>query len=54
MTGMRAEKTPDVEEVLKEAMKINKPVLIDFIIEEEEKVYPMIPAGRSMEEILDR
>ncbi len=55
IVGMRAEKTSDVEKVLKEAIELkNKPVLIDFIIEEEENVYPMIPAGRSMEEILDR
>ncbi len=53
--GLRAERTSDVEKVLKEAVKINnRPVLIDFRIEEEENVYPMIPAGRSMEEILDR
>ena len=53
--GLRAENTSDVDEVLKKAMEINNiPVLIDFKIEEEENVYPMIPAGRSMEEILDR
>jgi len=53
--GLRAEDTSDVDKVLKKALEINNiPVLIDFKIEEEENVYPMIPAGRSMEEILDR
>ena len=53
--GLRAENTSDVDEVLKKAIEINNiPVLIDFKIEEEENVYPMIPAGRSMEEIMDR
>ncbi len=51
--GLRVTKTSEVEEVIKKAMKSkNIPVVIDFLIEEEENVYPMIPAGRSMEDIL--
>lgn len=51
--GLRVTKTSEVEEVINKAMKSkNIPVVIDFLIEEEENVYPMIPAGRSMEDIL--
>ena len=50
--GLRAEKPEDVKKVLKEAIETPKPVLIDFIIEREENVYPMVPAGSPISKML--
>ena len=52
-TGMRIEKPADVEGALKEAMKIrDKVVFLDFITDQNENVYPMIPAGAGQNEMI--
>jgi len=38
--------------VLKEAFKIKKTVFMDFVIDWKEKVYPMVPAGASIDNML--
>jgi acetolactate synthase-1/2/3 large subunit len=43
--GLRTDKPDEVEQVIKKALSINKPVIMDFIVENEECVYPMVPAG---------
>ena len=43
--GLRTDKPGEVEQVIKKALSINKPVIMDFIVENEECVYPMVPAG---------
>jgi acetolactate synthase-1/2/3 large subunit len=43
--GMRVEKKEDVAEALREAIRIDKPVFLDFIVCPEENVTPMVPAG---------
>ncbi len=43
--GMRIQKKVDVENALQEAIKVDKPVIMDFIIHPEENVTPMVPAG---------
>ena len=50
--GLRAEHPDDVKKVLKEAIKTPKPVLIDFIVDREENVYPMVPAGAPISKML--
>ena len=51
--GIRVEKHADVEGAIKEAMKINdKAVFIDFLTERTENVYPMIPAGAGLNEMI--
>jgi len=51
--GMRIEREDQVEEALKKAMEINNlPVVMDFHILREENVYPMIPAGQSVEDMM--
>ena len=37
---------------LKWAIKARRPVLLDFIVSREENVFPMIPAGASVREII--
>lgn len=43
--GMRIQKKEDVEGALKEAIRVDKPVIMDFIVCPEENVTPMVPAG---------
>jgi len=50
--GLRAEKPEEVEPILKEGLSIPKPVIFDFVVEEEESVYPMVPAGAPITEML--
>jgi acetolactate synthase-1/2/3 large subunit len=50
--GLRAEKPSDVVPVLKEALKIKRPVFMDFVVDWKEKVYPMVPAGASIDQML--
>jgi acetolactate synthase-1/2/3 large subunit len=51
--GLRA-KTPDeVVPVLKESLKIkDRPVFMDFVVDWKEKVYPMVPAGAAIDEMI--
>ncbi|GAB4351688.1 MAG: acetolactate synthase 3 catalytic subunit [Gammaproteobacteria bacterium] len=51
--GFLVEKPADVEPVLKEAMKIkDRAVFLDFITDQTENVYPMIPAGAGLNEMI--
>ncbi|MFN3740407.1 MAG: biosynthetic-type acetolactate synthase large subunit [Thermodesulfovibrionales bacterium] len=50
--GLRATKPSEVEPVLKEAFKVKMPVLMDFIVDWKEKVFPMVPAGASIDEMI--
>ncbi|MDO8725888.1 MAG: acetolactate synthase large subunit [Candidatus Methanoperedens sp.] len=51
--GLRAKKKSDVKDVIKEAVKSGQPTVIDFVVEREENVSPMVPAGAAINEILD-
>ncbi len=47
--GFRAEKVSDVDKVIKEALKVkDRPVLMDFVVDPKEDVYPMVPAGEPL------
>ena len=50
--GLRATKPDEVESVLTEGLSINKPVIMDFVVEKEEGVYPMVPAGAAITDML--
>ena len=50
--GLRATKKSEVEPVIKEALATDNLVLMDFVVDREEGVYPMIPAGKSTTEML--
>jgi acetolactate synthase I/II/III large subunit len=50
--GLRATKPSEVEAVLREAIGICQPVIMDFVVEQEENVYPMVPAGANITEML--
>ncbi len=51
--GLRASKPDEVMPVLKEALKIkDRPVFMDFVVDWREKVYPMVPAGAAIDEMI--
>ena len=50
--GYRATTPEEFEEVFKEALKADGPVWIDCVIDQEERVLPMIPAGGSTEDMI--
>ncbi len=54
LTGMCITAKKDVVPALKRARQIDGPVLIDFHVEGEENVYPMVPAGGSISDMLRR
>ena len=50
--GIRVEKTEDVEDAIRRALAITGPVFVDFRVEPEEDVYPMVPAGAPINNML--
>ncbi len=51
--GFRAEKPSDVREIIEEALKIqDRPVIMDFHVDKEENVFPMVPAGKSYKDMI--
>ena len=50
--GLRATKPEEVEPVIKKALETPRPVFMDFRVEPEECVMPMVPAGKATTEML--
>lgn len=50
--GIRVCSKKEVKPAIQKAIKIEKPVLIEFIVESEENVFPMVPAGAALDEML--
>jgi len=50
--GLRATKVDEVDDVIKESLKTDKPVLVDIEVDAYENCYPMIPAGGANHEML--
>jgi acetolactate synthase-1/2/3 large subunit len=51
--GLRVREKAEVEPALKQAFKEKKvPVLIDFIVEQEENVFPMVAPGASLDDMI--
>lgn len=53
-TGMRATTLAEFEEAFKKALELNAPVVIDCIIGEDDKVWPMVAAGAALETCFDQ
>ena len=51
--GIRVSKQDELESAINEANNHNGPVVVDFVIEKVDDVYPMIPAGQSIEELIE-
>jgi acetolactate synthase I/II/III large subunit len=50
--GMRIEKPADVVPAIEEAVRVRKPVMMDFVVSREENVYPMVPVGSPLDKML--
>jgi acetolactate synthase I/II/III large subunit len=50
--ALRATTTEELEEMLKEGLAYKGPVVMECIVRQEENVYPMVPAGKPIDEIL--
>jgi acetolactate synthase-1/2/3 large subunit len=50
--GLRANKPSEIDAVIKEAIAVNKPVIVDVPTYPYENVYPMIPAGGCNHEMI--
>ncbi len=51
--GFRVEDRGQLEDVLKEALSINKPVIIDYMIDSDKKVFPMVAPGAPIHQIIN-
>ena len=54
LLGLRAEKRPEVADVVTRARQAEGTVLIDFRVEQEDSVYPMVPAGNDLDAMIRR
>jgi acetolactate synthase-1/2/3 large subunit len=50
--GIRVTRNDQVEAALKEALACDGPVVVEAIIRPDEKVFPMIPAGAGVDDII--
>ncbi len=50
--GLRATKSSEVEKVIEKALETSGPVIIDFIVDRDEGVYPMVPAGAPIKDMI--
>ena len=51
ITGIRVTEKNEVADAIQQAMEVPGPVVIDFVVKADENVYPMIPAGESVNEM---
>ncbi|HIE32235.1 MAG TPA: biosynthetic-type acetolactate synthase large subunit, partial [Methanosarcinales archaeon] len=51
--GIRAEKPSEVPSAISEALAADRTTVIDFVVDPTENVFPMVPAGAAINEILE-
>ena len=51
--GFRADTEAEVDVAIKAALASGRPAVIDFRVDHEEKVYPMVPAGAASADMID-
>lgn len=52
--AMRITRKEEVADAIAKAIKMNRPVLIECIIPEDDKVFPMVPSGAALSEVFDQ
>ena len=50
--GLRATKPDDVDRVIKEMLAVDRPVIVDMVVDQMENCFPMIPSGAAHNEML--
>ena len=51
--GLRVTEKTQVRAAIQRAMEHDGPVVIDFVVAQTDNVYPMIPAGTSINELIE-
>jgi acetolactate synthase-1/2/3 large subunit len=51
--GLRASEKKEVVPILRKALALDRPVVVECMVEPEENVYPMVPPGASLMEMLE-
>jgi acetolactate synthase-1/2/3 large subunit len=51
-TGIRVTKKEEVRPAIEKAIETSGPVFLDFVVEEEENVFPMVPAGEAINRMI--
>ena len=51
--AIKITKKEEAAEAISKALKLNKPVLLECVIDQDDKVFPMVPAGAPIEEVFD-
>jgi acetolactate synthase-1/2/3 large subunit len=54
MPGYRVDKLEDVAPTMQKAREYQGPVLIEFVVEQHDMVYPMVPAGADLDAMIRR
>lgn len=54
LPGYRVEKIEDILPTMRKAQEHNGPVLIEFVVEQFDNVYPMVPAGADLHDMIRR
>ncbi|MFQ5646768.1 MAG: biosynthetic-type acetolactate synthase large subunit [bacterium] len=50
--GLRASTSEEATRIIEKALAVNKPVVMDFVVDREENVAPMVPAGKSIGDMI--
>jgi acetolactate synthase-1/2/3 large subunit len=54
LTGLRCDRRPDVAKTVERTLKDPKTVVVDFVVEKEDTVFPMVPAGADLDKMIRR
>jgi acetolactate synthase I/II/III large subunit len=49
--GMRVKTKEELPEMMKKFIECEEPVILDCIVDKEEHVFPMVPAGKALHEM---
>jgi len=50
--GIRVSEKDEVDDALRKAISVDGPVILDFLVEREENVFPMVPIGARLDEVI--
>jgi acetolactate synthase-1/2/3 large subunit len=50
--GLRASKVSELDDVIKEMITVDRPVVADIVVDQKENCFPMIPSGAAHNEML--
>ena len=51
--GKRVTRKDELEDAMRECLAVDKPAILDVWVAREENVFPMVPAGASLDQIID-